>query len=382
MRVLHVFPEYLPLTMPWARQQIRHTPEVEAYIAGLTYLSDTGGTEVGVRWPNPRYAYPNPLQGLAHLGLRKFGGYDRALLRYLKAYSIDLLHCHFGNMGADYIHLAVRAGIPGLVSFYGFDYRRILQERPVYRLRYERMFAAAAAILCEGPYAAGQLEHLGCPPPKIRIVPMGVDLSAIPFLVRHKQVGALRLVQVAGIAPYKGQLQAVQAFGQALHTYPDMRLDLYGPVRDERYAHLVAAYIRQEGLQDNVSLSGAIPYGQLPQVLEKSQVFLHPSMHAPSGDCEGGAPVVLLDAQANGMPIIATRHCDIPSEVAHGESGLLTKEGDVEALSAAIRVFAGMGDSEYKTFALQARRKMESDFCIASCGKKVLDCYQEWLKKA
>jgi colanic acid/amylovoran biosynthesis glycosyltransferase len=382
MRVLHVFPEYLPLTMPWARQQILQTPEVEAHIAGLTYLSDTGGTGVGVRWPNPRYAYPQLLQGLVHLGLRKFGGYETALLRYLKAHSIDLLHCHFGNMGADYIHLAVRAGIPGLVSFYGFDYRRILQERPVYRLRYERMFGAAAAILCEGPYAAGQLEHLGCPAHKIRIVPMGVDLSTIPFVVRQKQVGALRLVQVAGIAPYKGQLQAVQAFERALRTYPDMHLELYGPVRDERYARSVEAYIRQERLSDKVSLSGAIPYGQLPQVLEKSQVFLHPSMHAPSGDCEGGAPVVLLDAQANGMPVIATRHCDIPSEVAHGESGLLTEEGDVEALSAAILAFAEMGDSEYKAFALRARRKMESGFCIASSGKKVLDCYKEWLKKA
>jgi colanic acid/amylovoran biosynthesis glycosyltransferase len=82
------------------------------------------------------------------------------------------------------------------------------------------------------------------------------------------------------------------------------------------------------------------------------------------------------------MPVIATRHCDIPSEVAHGESGLLTEEGDVEALSAAILAFAEMGDSEYKAFALRARRRMESDFCIASSGKKVLDCYQEWLKKA
>lgn len=381
MRVLHVFPEYLPPTMPWARQRILHTPDVEAHIAGLTYLGHPEESAAGVCWPNPRYVYPQLLQGLAHLGLRKFGGYETALLRYLKAHSIDLLHCHFGNMGADYVHLAVRAGIPGLVSFYGFDYRRILRERPDYRFRYRRMFAAASAILCEGPYAAGQLEGLGCPAHKIQIVPMGVDLSALPFVVRHKQVGKLRLVQVAGIAPYKGQLQAVQAFRQALRVYPDMHLDVYGPVRDKRYARSVQAYIRQEGLSDKVSLSGGIPYSQLHQILEKSEVFLHPSMHTSSGDCEGGAPVVLLDAQASGMPVIATRHCDIPSEVGHEESGLLTEEGDVEALAAAILAFAGMGDAAYKAFALRARRKMEAGFCIASSGRSVRDCYINSLRK-
>lgn len=381
MRVLHIFPEYLPPTMPWARQQILHTPDVEAHIAGLTYLADTGETDAGLRWPNPRYAYPQCLQGLVHLGLRKLGGYEKALGRYLTAQSIEVLHCHFGNMGADYVHLAGQVGIPGLVSFYGFDYHRILQERPAYRSCYRLMFAAAAAILCEGPYAAGQLERLGCPAHKIRIVPMGVDLRAIPFRVRNKEVGKLRLVQVAGIAPYKGQLQAVQAFARALRVYPDMRLDLYGPVRDKRYAHLVEAYIRRAGLSGKVSLSGGIPYGQLHAILEKSQVFLHPSMHAPSGDCEGGAPVVLLDAQASGMPVIATRHCDIPSEVAHGESGLLAEEGDVEALSEAILAFAGMEEPLYKAFALCARKKMESGFCVVSSGKKVRDCYKDLVAK-
>ena len=37
-------------------------------------------------------------------------------------------------------------------------------------------------------------------------------------------------------------------------------------------------------------------------------------------DCEGGAPIVLLDAQATGLPIISTKHCDIPDEVSHKKS--------------------------------------------------------------
>lgn len=40
---------------------------------------------------------------------------------------------------------------------------------------------------------------------------------------------------------------------------------------------------------------------------------------------EGGAPIALLDAQATGLPVLSTRHCDIPFEVEHERTGLLAR---------------------------------------------------------
>jgi colanic acid/amylovoran biosynthesis glycosyltransferase len=53
---------------------------------------------------------------------------------------------------------------------------------------------------------------------------------------------------------------------------------------------------------------------------------------AQDGDSEGGAPTVILEAQAAGMPVIATNHADIPNIVVPGQSALLSNERDVEGL--------------------------------------------------
>ena len=55
------------------------------------------------------------------------------------------------------------------------------------------------------------------------------------------------------------------------------------------------------------------------------------------GDSEGGAPVILLDAQAAGVPVVATTHADIPEYVIDGGSGMLAPEGDLDGLTDLLR---------------------------------------------
>jgi colanic acid/amylovoran biosynthesis glycosyltransferase len=65
-------------------------------------------------------------------------------------------------------------------------------------------------------------------------------------------------------------------------------------------------------------------------------IFIQPSVTAADGDTEGGAPTTLLEAQALGVPVVATYHADIPHVVAPGESALLAPERDSEALAACL----------------------------------------------
>ena len=108
-------------------------------------------------------------------------------------------------------------------------------------------------------------------------------------------------------------------------------------------------------------------------------MFIHPSREAADGDCEGGAPIVLLDAQATGLPAISTRHCDIPEEVLDGESGLLVSEGDTEALAHCIRTFYGMGQQEYDAFAHAGRAHVETCFDIRVNATSLRSIYEELL---
>ncbi len=97
-------------------------------------------------------------------------------------------------------------------------------------------------------------------------------------------------------------------------------------------------------------------------------------------DCEGGAPIVLLDAQATGMPTISTNHCDIPDEVIHGNTGLLCKERDSSSIAQAIKTFYKMNQKEYNRYAKNARKHIEESYDIRKNAIKVMDIYNEILK--
>ena len=89
-------------------------------------------------------------------------------------------------------------------------------------------------------------------------------------------------------------------------------------------------------------------------------------------DCEGGAPIVLLDAQATGLPIISTKHCDIPDEVSHKKSGFLADEKNNEQLSKYIKKFYRMSSLEYIAFSKNARNHIEKNYDISN-NRKIFD---------
>ncbi len=369
------------MTMIWAFQQIRHIPDVETHIAGLSYLPDSYHDPQFKYWPNPKYRFPGILQNGIHIVLRKTRGYDRLLAAYIRNEGIDILHAHFGHIGADYSGLGKRLGIPVVVSFYGFDYGRILQEKPRYRKAYLRMFRQAGAVTCEGPFAAGQLERLGCPSSRIRQIPLGVDTEKIPVFRRRKEAGRLRLIQVATITPRKGHLLGLDALEIALGMGVDISLDCYGPVEDAHLASRIRRRIAAGPLAGKVRFLDPVPYFQLHALLQDYDLFFQPSVFSPNGDCEGGAPIALLDAQATGMPVVATRHCDIPFEVEHGQTGLLGAENDASELAAHLTAFARMDQPAYDAFCAQARRKIETGFPVELGAGLLAGLYSELLNR-
>ncbi|HKR03594.1 MAG TPA: glycosyltransferase, partial [Bacteroidia bacterium] len=96
---------------------------------------------------------------------------------------------------------------------------------------------------------------------------------------------------------------------------------------------------------------------------------------------EGGAPVVILDAEATGMPVISTTHCDIPSEVIHKQTGLLSPEKNAIALTESIVRFYRMTNETYKRFSEEARSHIEQNFDTVKNTASLRNIYLEYLHK-
>ena len=302
------------------------------------------------------------------------------LLKYIEENKIEILHAHFAPAAVFYKKLKTKTGLPFVVSFYGYDYEKALHDHPEFRKQYQALFRLADAFICEGPHGAGVLREMGCPKEKVHVVPLGVEVEQIPFYKREKRAGELKLVQVASFTEKKGHIYTVKAFAAALKDCPNMSLTLVGDERRPGVKQQVLDYIKKEKLGQKVTVLDWVDYDHLHEFLEPFHVFIHPSCYASDRDCEGGAPVILLEAQATGMPVISTTHCDIPNIVKDDETGILCPEKEVERLAEAIAYFYGLPGEEYQEWGIRARRWVEERFEMAAQGRRLSKVYSTLCK--
>ncbi len=144
-----------------------------------------------------------------------------------------------------------------------------------------------------------------------------------------------------------------------------------GPER-RRLQNLVARY----GLENRVSLPGFIPHRQVPEVLDQSDLFVMPSVIAPSGDRDG-IPNVVLEALAREVPVVATSVSGLPEVILPEETGWLIPPEDPEALAAAVE--AALSDpAEARGRAQAGRELVAREFD----SRKNYGVLKTWLEKS
>jgi colanic acid/amylovoran biosynthesis glycosyltransferase len=149
--------------------------------------------------------------------------------------------------------------------------------------------------------------------------------------------GPVTLLQCGRMVPKKGYDVALRALAEARRGDRRLRLRILG---DGPERPVIEALIRELDLGDAVTLLGGGPRRTFIEELDRAHLYLQPSRTAGDGDSEGGAPTTLLEAQACGLPILATRHADIPEIVRENGSALLCDEADVGGLAAGISILA------------------------------------------
>lgn len=254
--------------------------------------------------------------------------------RWIAEEGAVLLHAHFGWEGCRALRLRERTGLPLATSFYGLDASREVR-RPHWRRRYRALFRSGERFFVEGSHMAARLVEAGAPRESVRVVPLGIDLERIPFRPRGLAPGeAPRILFSGSLREKKGAPDAVAAFARVRTSHPDARLVILG---DGDRRREVEEAIAGGGCAEAVDLRGYVGYGEYIEELGRAHLLIAPSRTAADGDTEGGAPMTIIEAQAAGLPVVSTTHCDIPEVTVPGASALLAPEGDVEALARNLR---------------------------------------------
>jgi colanic acid/amylovoran biosynthesis glycosyltransferase len=221
-----------------------------------------------------------------------------------------------------------------VVSFYGFDVG--LASNPVFRRRYEALFRSAW-MTAEGPFLARRLRTLGAR--RVSLLPLALPDWCVQAPAVRKTRSTLQLLQVCRMVPKKGVDTAIRSVARARALGLPVCLEIIGEGPDRSSLELLTSRLK---VTNFVSFLGARPYSELREAFARADALVQPSRTAVDGDTEGGHPAVVLEAQAQALPVLATQHADIPMVVQHGRTGFLVPENDEAALARAICVFSTM----------------------------------------
>ncbi|HLZ66875.1 MAG TPA: glycosyltransferase [Aliidongia sp.] len=258
-----------------------------------------------------------------------------------EARRFDHVLCHFAPNGQFGTWLRDLGLIEGrLVTFFhGYDFsERVQAHGPDL---YSRLFQRGDLFIANTNYTRRRILDIGAPEARTVRLPVGLYPERFPFRLRAGTEGQpVRFLSIGRLVEKKGHIYPIEALALVRAAGIDASLDIIGegPTRGT-----LEAAIARLALADHVRLLGRRTQEEVARLADAADIFVLASTSARSGDVEGQG-LVLQEAQALGMPVIASNHNGFPEGLIEGETGLLVAERDPPALAAAMMELARRPD--------------------------------------
>ncbi|MBM3703350.1 MAG: glycosyltransferase family 4 protein, partial [Actinobacteria bacterium] len=177
------------------------------------------------------------------------------------------------------------------------------------------------------------------------------------------------------LQPRKGVLELAQAFKIVNEKHSDVSLKIVGPVlpgEEEYYSNLMS-YIKDNKLTNNVEFLGYRDAISTAKELSKANMLVLSSR-------EETAPMVISEAMAVGIPVIATKVGGVPSMIRDGETGFLVDIGDIEGLAQRMSLLLE-DETLRKEMGRKAREEARRRFHPNVIAEKTREVYQRILEQ-
>lgn len=374
---VHLHPlhrERTPLEQPSTRalaSRVHHRPLLSASVLaslGRSLLRRPGAT-LGAAGSLVRHTVRRPRLLIGALATFP---YAVDLARRLEADRVDHVHAHFATHPAAVAYVAHRlTGIPYSFTAHGSDIHRS-QDMLAHKAAAAAFVVAVSESNRQVVLDAARRADVALDPDRVVVVHCGIDREQFPARPpRARSAGdPLRVTCVGTLHEVKGQTHVIDACDRARRAGVDVHLSLVGDGPDRP---ALQAQVEQAGLRDHVTFSGALDHRGVRTQLEHSDVLVVPSVPSADGRREG-LPVVIVEAMATGVPVVASRLSGIPEIVRSGQTGLLVDPGDRNALAEALALLdrePGVADA----LAARAHVLVAAEFDAERSAARLVDLF-------
>jgi glycosyltransferase involved in cell wall biosynthesis len=330
-----------------------------------------------------------PLRGLVHLLIaalpirQLFQLYDTIVIwRLLARLKPDIVHVNNGGFpgAASCSAAAIAARLAGIRHIvyvvnniaYGYGTPQRWFEYPI-----DRATAACVSRFVTGSNEASRklAAVLRLPPEKTKVIPNGIAVrkpDESPDATRERlgiEKDCVLIACVGSLEARKGHRFLVEAFGLVISQNPGLRasvvIDGVGPE-----ARRLERYIVELGLSGRVRIIP--PEKNVWNLYASADIVVLPSVSHED------FPNVVLEAMASGKPVIASAIAGVPEQIVDGETGILVRPADSEALARALARLIESPDLREK-LGSAGRRRFEQNFTAQIAAQKYFALYRSLL---
>jgi glycosyltransferase involved in cell wall biosynthesis len=181
-----------------------------------------------------------------------------------------------------------------------------------------------------------------------------------------------KLGMVALVRPRKGIEVLLEAMAKIRNDRNRITLEVIGGFETPEYESHIRRLIDQLKLQETVQLRGFTK--DVPSVMRTFDAMVLPSLFGE------GMPMVVLEALACGVPVIATRVEGTPEVIRHGREGLLARPQDPASLADAIQAYVSDRKAWCRMSELAVQRHRDG-FSDVQMAQKTASVYRKLLNR-
>lgn len=213
-----------------------------------------------------------------------------------------------------------------------------------------------------------EMLRLGVPRHRLAVVANGVPAISPIDAESRLNLKSWRLGIIALIRPRKGVEVALEAIRQLRERNVNVELELIGSFESDTYQSEILGLLKKLELHDCVRWTGFT--SDIASALQRLDVLLLPSLFGE------GMPMVVLEAMAAAVPVVATKVEGTPEVIRNGIQGLLAEPGCATSLANKISEITS-DRCRWAEFSRAALARHRSHFTEADMARRVAEVYKQ-----